>query len=111
MALIGNVWLMVIAVGVFGFAMSPSLITSFTLVEKLVPKEIVTEGFTWVGTAVGLGVAVGAATSGPLVDMVGANQAFLVATALALLAASTVFAWQQTLVTEPESADEVARVT
>lgn len=82
LAVIGNVWVMVIAVGLFGFAMSPSLITSFTLVEKLVPREIVTEGFTWVGTAVGLGVAVGAATSGLLVDNFGANQAFLVATGL-----------------------------
>ncbi len=109
-ALIGNVWLMVIAVGAFGFAMSPSLITSFTLVEKLVPQGTVTEGYTWVGTSVGLGVAVGAATSGLLVDVYGANQAFLVATALALLAASTVFALQQTLVVEPELADEDARV-
>lgn len=110
LALIGNVWLMVIAVAVFGFAMSPSLITSFTLVEKLVPREIVTEGFTWVGTAVGLGVAVGAAASGILVDNYGANQAFLITTALALLAAVTVFGLQQSLVTESELVGEGARV-
>lgn len=40
---IGDIWLMVFAVGGFGFMMSPSLITSFTLVEKLVPRAIVTE--------------------------------------------------------------------
>lgn len=111
LALIGNVWLMVIAVGVFGFAMSPSLITSFTLVEKLVPREIVTEGFTWVGTAAGLGVAVGAAASGILVDNFDANQAFLVTTALALLAATTVFLFQHTLHVESAAADEDARVS
>lgn len=108
--LTGDIWVMVIAVGLVGFAISPSMITSFTLVEKLVPREIVTEGFTWVGTAVGLGVAVGAASSGLLVDMYGANQAFLVATALALIAATTVFMFQHTMHTESEPADEDARV-
>ncbi len=111
LAVISNVWVMVVAVGAFGFAMSPSLITSFTLVEKLVPRAIVTEGYTWVGTAVGLGVAVGAASSGLLVDLYGANQAFLVATALALLAATSVFLFQHTLHTESESADADARVS
>ena len=97
LVLIGDVLLMGIAVGVFGFAISPSLITSFTLVEVLVPKAIVTEGFTWVGTAVGLGVAVGASSSGLLVESFGANQAFLVATALALTAALTVARFQRGL--------------
>jgi len=97
LVLIGDVLLMGIAVGVFGFAISPSLITSFTLVEVLVPKAIVTEGFTWVGTAVGLGVAVGASSSGLLVESFGANQAFLVATALALTAALTVARFQRAL--------------
>ena len=97
LVLIGDVLLMGIAVGVFGFAISPSLITSFTLVEVLVPKAIVTESFTWVGTAVGLGVAVGASSSGLLVESFGANQAFLVATALALTAALTVARFQRCL--------------
>ncbi|MDQ3477148.1 MAG: MFS transporter, partial [Actinomycetota bacterium] len=66
-------------------------------VEVLVPKAIVTEGFTWVGTAVGLGVAVGAGSSGLLVESFGANQAFLVATVLALSALLTVARFQLTL--------------
>lgn len=49
LVLIGDITLMGFAVGIFGFAISPSLITSFTLVEELVPKGVVTEGFTWVG--------------------------------------------------------------
>ncbi|MDQ4037410.1 MAG: MFS transporter [Actinomycetota bacterium] len=110
LTLIGDIWPMVIAVALFGFAISPSLITSFTLVERLVPEDIVTEGFTWVGTAVGLGVAVGASSSGLLVDLSGANQALLVATALALLGASTVFGFSHTLSTDSELAGEDARV-
>lgn len=97
LVLISDVAPMIVAVGVFGFAISPSLITSFTLVEALVPKSIVTEGYTWVGMAVGLGVAIGASSSGLLVDLFGASQAFLVATILALIAGVTVFAFQQTL--------------
>ncbi len=97
LVMVGDIWLMGIAVAVFGFAISPSLITSFTLVEVLVPKAIVTEGFTWVGTAVGLGVAVGAGSSGLLVESFGANQAFLVATVLALSATLTVARFQRTL--------------
>lgn len=97
---IDDIVLMGVAVALFGFAISPSLISSFTLVEELVPKAIMTEGFTWVGTALGLGVAVGGSASGLIVDMVGANQAFLVATALALLAAVTVGRYQHTLTTD-----------
>lgn len=55
------------------------------------------------GTAVGLGVAVGASSSGLLIDLFGANRAFLVATTLALMAALTVYLFQRTLLTEPES--------
>jgi len=106
LALIGDITAMGIAVGLFGFAISPSLITSFTLVEELVPKAIVTEGFTWVGTAVGLGVAIGAASSGLLVDGFGASQAFLVATALAMGAALTVFYFQRTLISEYQHLDD-----
>ena len=36
-----------------GVAVSPSLISSFTLAELLVPRAAVTEAFTWIGTALG----------------------------------------------------------
>ena len=63
-----------------GVAVSPSLISSFTLAEVLVPRAAVTEAFTWIGTALGLGVAVGASLAGKIVDIAGANASFLVAT-------------------------------
>src|SRR3712207_7014580 len=34
-------------------------ICSFTLAEVLVPRSATTEAFTWIGTALGLGVAIG----------------------------------------------------
>ena len=55
---------MVPFVVVAGVAVSPSLISSFTLAELLVPRSAVTEAFTWIGTALGLGVALGASVAG-----------------------------------------------
>jgi MFS family permease len=62
-----------------------------------VPRAAVTEAFTWIGTALGLGVAVGAGLSGKLVDVFGANSAFSVATAAAGIAAVTVGTFRSTL--------------
>ena len=75
---------------VAGVAVSPSLISSFTLAELLVPRAAVTEAFTWIGTALGLGVAIGASVAGKVVDVSGANAAFLVATIAAAIAAVVV---------------------
>jgi MFS family permease len=80
-----------------GVAVSPSLISSFTLAELLVPRSAVTEAFTWIGTALGLGVAVGASVAGKLVDLLGANRSFLVATAAAGAAALVVGLCQRLL--------------
>jgi MFS family permease len=93
-----------------GIAVSPSLISSFTLAEVLVPRAAVTEAFTWIGTALGLGVAVGASASGKLVDVSGANTAFLVATAAAGIAAVVVASFQKLLHIPAEHASAPALV-
>jgi predicted MFS family arabinose efflux permease len=95
--LIGDIWVMAPFVVLAGVAVSPSLISSFTLAELLVPRAAVTEAFTWIGTALGLGVALGAGLSGKLVDVFGANSALSVATAAAGIAAVTVAAFRSTL--------------
>jgi hypothetical protein len=84
--LVGGVWLMVPFVLVAGVAISPSLISTFTLAELLVPRSAVTEAFTWIGTALALGVAVGASGAGKVVDVAGANASFLLATGAAAVA-------------------------
>jgi MFS family permease len=88
--LVDDVWLMVPFVLVAGIAVSPSLISAFTLVEVLVPRSVVTEAFTWIGTALALGVAVGASAAGKIVDVAGANTSFLVATGAAAVATGAV---------------------
>jgi MFS family permease len=91
-------------------AVSPSLISSFTLAEIIVPRTAVTEAFTWIGTALGLGVAVGASVAGKIVDMSGANTAFLVSTIAAAIAAVVVAAFQKLLHIPAEHASAPALV-
>ncbi len=97
LVLVRDVWLMMPFVVLAGIAVSPSLISSFTLAELLVPRAAVTEAFTWIGTALGLGVAVGASVAGKIVDVSGANAAFVVATVAAAIAAVVVAAFQRLL--------------
>jgi MFS family permease len=94
---IDDVWVMVPFVVIAGVAVSPSLISSFTLAELLVPRAAVTEAFTWIGTALGLGVAVGASVAGKIVDVWGANTSFLVAVVAAAVAAVVVCLFQRLL--------------
>jgi MFS family permease len=101
---VSDVWVMVPFVIVAGVAVSPSLISSFTLAELLVPRSAVTEAFTWIGTALGLGVAIGASVAGKIVDVYGANTAFLVATISAGIAAVVVCLFQRLLQVPAEHA-------
>ncbi len=88
---ITNVWVMAVIVAVLGIAVSPTLITTFTICENIVPREQANEGFTWIGTMIALGVAVGTSLSGITTDRYTANLAFGVATVAALLAAAVVW--------------------
>jgi MFS family permease len=103
-----DVWVMVPFVVLAGVAVSPSLISSFTLAELLVPRSAVTEAFTWIGTALGLGVAIGASVAGKIADVYGANPAFLVATVAAAIAAVVVAAFQRLLHVPAEHASTPA---
>jgi MFS family permease len=105
---VDDVWVMLPFVVLAGVAVSPSLISSFTLAELLVPRAAVTEAFTWIGTALGLGVAVGASLAGKIVDVAGANTAFVVATVAAGVAALVVGLCQRLLHVPAEHAGSIA---
>ncbi len=106
--LVRDVWLMVPFVVLAGIAVSPSLISAFTLAELLVPRAAVTEAFTWIGTALALGVAVGASVSGKIADGAGANAALAVATLAAAAAAVVVALSQRSLHVPAEHASTPA---
>ncbi|MDP9866600.1 MULTISPECIES: MFS transporter [Streptosporangium] len=85
-ALIGDVKIMVPALFLAGLAISPTIITGYALVERLVPAHLLTEGMSWVSTAVGFGVALGAWAGGRLTDVFGASNAYGFSFACAVLA-------------------------
>ncbi len=86
LSFVGNIPLLFVAVFIAGFAISPTLITGFSMVEAEVPASRLTEGLAWVSTALSVGVAAGAAVVGPVIDGVGPSEAYLVAFGCGMLA-------------------------
>lgn len=83
---VGDVRVMAVMLFVAGLAISPTLITGFSLTERLVPPSLLTEGMAWISTSIGFGVAIGAWAGGRLTEMVGASGAYGFSVACAALA-------------------------
>ncbi|GAA4583949.1 MFS transporter [Planotetraspora phitsanulokensis] len=85
--LMGDIRAMAVALFFAGLAISPTLITGFSLIERLVPASQFTEGMSWLSTSIGFGVAIGAWAGGHLTDTYGASNAYGFTFACALAAA------------------------
>ena len=59
-----------------GIPLAPTFINTNALVQRLVPPRRLTEGMTWSGTSVGIGIALGSALAGMLIDEVGYRAGF-----------------------------------
>lgn len=68
-----------IVVFLAGLSFAPTMIVAMSLVEQRVPEAQLTEGMTWLLAGLSIGVALGAALSGQVVDQAGVRAAFLVA--------------------------------
>ncbi len=68
-----------------GFSIAPTIINGNGLVQQIVPRSQLTEGLTWVGTSLGVGVSLGSSLSGALIDARGSHGGFLVVQAAAAL--------------------------
>ncbi len=68
----------VLAVTTFiaGAAISPGLISTFALVERLVPSVLLTEALTWTNSGMILGYAAGTSLSGLFIDSLGTSVSF-----------------------------------
>lgn len=84
---IGSPVLIGVAAFVAGFAVAPSLITGFALVERLVPSQRLTEGLTVVMAGLTVGFATGTSVSGPIIDAYGASTAYWVLVVSSIMAA------------------------
>jgi MFS family permease len=63
---------------VLGLGIAPALITTFGLIQQIVPARAITEGLSWVSTGLNVGYGAGAALVGGIADHHGARAAFLV---------------------------------
>ncbi|AKC78184.1 MFS transporter [Xanthomonas arboricola] len=77
--LVGSIAALAGAVLVAGLFFAPTMIVAMSLVERLVPEHRLTEGMTWLLAGLNVGVALGAAASGQVVDDGGARAGFTVA--------------------------------
>ena len=70
--------LMVLAVLMFfsGLAIAPTMTNVNTVVQRISPPERLTEGLTWMSTAMTLGVSLGSALAGPAIDLAGHRGGF-----------------------------------
>jgi MFS family permease len=92
-----------------GIAVSPTFITAFGLVEQRVPPVMLTEGVTWVGTGIGIGMAVGAFVCGWVVDTFGARNGFWVSAAAATIAVAIIALGQKRLAGRLDPTQAVSR--
>ncbi|MGD3111995.1 MFS transporter [Streptomyces sp. YGL11-2] len=88
--LVGNVWSLCMLMFLAGMATSPTMITSMTLVQDLIPKSQITEGMTFAVTALLGGISLGGSVAGWTVEHHGAHTGYWLqptAAGLALLVA------------------------
>ena len=96
--------LLALTIFLSGISVSPTFITAFGLVERRVPPQSLTEGITWVGTGVGIGMAFGAFVSGWVVDEFGARNGFWFSVVAATTALAIVALGQRSLAPPTPSA-------
>lgn len=82
-----SLWLLAVVMFLVGFGIAPTLIGGNAIVHIVVPAERLTEGLTWVGTAVGVGFAIGTPIAGTLVDHYGGHMGYWVCIGGGLMAA------------------------
>jgi MFS family permease len=92
-----NVPLLAAVIFLSGIAVSPTFITAFGLIEQHVPSAALTEGITWVGTGIGIGLAFGAFVSGWVVNTLEPRNGFWVSIVAAALALTLVISGQRWL--------------
>lgn len=82
--------LVVLAVAMFitGAVVAPTMAVGDGMVQALVPRMRLTEGMAWTRTGIDLGIAVGAALSGYLIERHGSGAGFAVTAAAGLVSAA-----------------------
>ncbi|ATW51052.1 MFS transporter [Streptomyces xantholiticus] len=89
--LAGSLPFLAVALFVAGLAIAPTMVTTMALVEAHVPRSKLTEGMSWTSTGLAVGVALGSAAAGWVVDAQGAAAGYAVPGVAGALAAGVAF--------------------
>lgn len=73
---VSTVPLLALTAFVAGMSIAPTLISLFSVTERLIPPRLLTEGLTWVNAGLATGFALGSAGGGVIVDARGTGVAF-----------------------------------
>ncbi|MBM3668786.1 MAG: MFS transporter [Actinobacteria bacterium] len=84
---VASVLVLMIVAFLAGMSIAPTLISLFSVTERLVPPRLLTEGLTWVTAGLSVGFAIGSASGGAIVDAHGTRTSFGFAWAGAVLCA------------------------
>ncbi len=76
MPFISSVPMLALATFISGAAVAPALIAGFSLAERLVPANLLTEGLTWSNSGLAVGFSGGTALAGIVIDSSGTTAAF-----------------------------------
>jgi MFS family permease len=71
-----------------GLAVSPTFIAGFSLIDQQAPDGRRTEGLAWLTSAISIGVAIGSAVAGQIIDAGGARWGYLFAAACGVVGAA-----------------------
>lgn len=92
-----NLWVLAVMMFVAGTAIAPTMTNVNTIVERIVPSARLTEGLTWMSTAMTLGVSLGSAVTGPVIDHHSYHGGFVMIVAFGLMMLVTAILGYNTL--------------
>jgi MFS family permease len=98
-----------------GLAIAPTLIAGYGILERQAPPNRTTEAMAWLGSTISVGIALGSAIAGHLIDAYGARVGYVFGACCGGLAVAICLAGRRRLDTAPEQragsrevADELA---
>lgn len=97
LAFAGSIPAMFVAAFVGGLFLAPSFAVELALISELAPTGKTTEAFTWLTLTVVIGIAIGNAVSGVLVEGPGVTTALAVPSVFMAIAAVIATVWRETL--------------